>query len=47
VLLKREHRPYAPYNTPGEVVAWSENEIQQLPYERVAAALTNLIGNFG
>jgi ADP-heptose:LPS heptosyltransferase len=47
VLLKREHRPYAPYNTPGEVVAWSENEIQQLPYERVAAALTNLLRNFG
>ena len=47
VLLKREHRPYAPYNTPGEIVAWSEHQIQQLPYERVAAALTSLLTNFG
>lgn len=47
VLLKREHRPYAPYNTPGEIVAWSENQIEQLPYERVAAALANLLTNFG
>lgn len=47
VLLKREHRPYAPYNTPGEIVAWNEEEIQQLPYERVAAALERLITQFG
>lgn len=47
VLLKREHRPYAPYNTPGEIVAWGEDQIQQLPYERVAAALTSLLRNFG
>jgi ADP-heptose:LPS heptosyltransferase len=47
VLLKREHRPYAPYNTPGEIVAWSEDEIQQLPHERVADALTRLIETFG
>ena len=47
VLLKREHRPYAPYNTPGEIIAWNEDEIQQLPHERVSAALTNLIRKFG
>jgi ADP-heptose:LPS heptosyltransferase len=46
VMLKREHRPYAPFNTPGEIVAWSEEQIQQLPHERVAAALTNLVTNF-
>jgi ADP-heptose:LPS heptosyltransferase len=47
VLLKREHRPYAPYNTPGEIVAWNEDEIQQLPYERVARALEKLLTDFG
>jgi ADP-heptose:LPS heptosyltransferase len=47
VLLKREHRPYAPYNTPGEVLAWNEDEIQQLPHERVAKALGKLLANFG
>jgi len=47
VLLKREHRPYAPYNTPGEIVAWNEDEIQQLPHERVAKALGQLLTDFG
>jgi ADP-heptose:LPS heptosyltransferase len=47
VLLKREHRPYAPYNTPGEVLAWNEAEIQQLPHERVAKALDKLLADFG
>ena len=47
VLLKREHRPYAPYNTPGEVLAWNEDEIQQLPHERVAKALDKLLTDFG
>jgi ADP-heptose:LPS heptosyltransferase len=47
VLLKREHRPYAPYNTPGEVLAWNEDEIQQLPHERVAKALGKLLADFG
>ena len=47
VLLKREHRPYAPYNTPGEVLAWNEDEIQQLPHERVARALDKLLTDFG
>jgi ADP-heptose:LPS heptosyltransferase len=47
VLLKREHKPYAPWNTPGEIVAWSEDEIQQLPHERVSEALSRLLVNFG
>jgi len=47
VLLKREHRPYAPYNTPGAIVAWNEEEIQQLPHERVAKALDTLLTDFG
>jgi ADP-heptose:LPS heptosyltransferase len=47
VLLKREHKPYAPYNTPGEIVAWNEAEIQQMPHERVARALDKLITEFG
>ena len=47
VLLKREHRPYAPYNTPGEILAWNEAEIQQLPHERVARALEKLLTDFG
>ncbi|MGH7486289.1 MAG: glycosyltransferase family 9 protein, partial [bacterium] len=46
VLLKRGHKPYAPYNTPGETVAWNENEIQQLPYERVSSALDKLLTRF-
>ena len=47
VLLKREHRPYAPYNTPGEILAWNEAEIQQLPHEKVAKALDKLLTDFG
>ncbi len=47
VLLKREHRPYAPYNTPGEIIAWGENQISMLPHERVSAALFALISKFG
>jgi len=47
VLLKREHRPYAPYNTPGVILAWNEAEIQQLPHERVAKALDKLLTDFG
>jgi ADP-heptose:LPS heptosyltransferase len=47
VLLKREHKPYAPWNTPGEIIAWGEDEIQQLPYERVSEALNRLLANFG
>ena len=47
VLLKREHKPYSPYNTPGEIVAWNEAEIQLLPHERVAKALDTLLTQFG
>ena len=47
VLLKREHRPYAPWNTPGEIIAWNEDEIHQLPHERVRDALQKLLLNFG
>ncbi len=47
VLLKREHRPYAPWNTPGEIVAWSEAEIHQMPHERVAKALNKLLADYG
>ena len=47
VLLKREHKQYAPYNTPGEIVLWGEDEIQLLPHERVSAALLRLIEGFG
>ena len=47
VMLKFEHRPYAPYNTPGEIVAWQEAQIQQLPYERVSEALGRLLAQFG
>jgi ADP-heptose:LPS heptosyltransferase len=47
VLLKREHKPYAPYNTPGEIVAWNEEEIQRLPHERVTKALDKLLTEYG
>jgi heptosyltransferase-2 len=47
VLLKREHKPYAPWNTPGEVIAWNEAEIHQMPHERVAKALDKLLADFG
>ena len=47
VLLKREHKPYAPWNTPGEIIAWKEDEIHQLPHERVSEALDRLLANFG
>jgi ADP-heptose:LPS heptosyltransferase len=47
VLLKREHKPYAPWNTPGEIIAWNEDEIHQLHHERVSAALGKLLRDFG
>jgi ADP-heptose:LPS heptosyltransferase len=47
VLLKREHRPYAPYNTPGRVLLWNENEIAELPYERVLSELGSVIAQYG
>ncbi len=47
VLLKREHKPYAPWNTPGEVISWNEAEIHQMPHERVAKALEKLLADYG
>jgi len=47
VLLKREHKPYAPWNTPGEIIAWNEDQIHQLPHERVRDALDRLLASFG
>ena len=47
VLLKREHKPYAPWNTPGEIIAWNEDQIHQLPHERVSEALDRLLANYG
>lgn len=47
VLLKREHRPYAPYNTPGRVLLWNENAIAELPYERVLDELNSVIAQYG
>jgi ADP-heptose:LPS heptosyltransferase len=47
VLLKREHRPYAPWNTPGEIIAWNEDQIHQLPHERVREALERLLASYG
>jgi ADP-heptose:LPS heptosyltransferase len=47
VLLKREHKPYAPWNTPGEIIAWHGDQIHQMPHERVATALNKLLTDFG
>ena len=47
VLLKREHKPYAPWNTPGEIIAWNEAEIHQMPHEKVASALVKLLAEYG
>lgn len=47
VLLKREHRPYAPWNTPGEIIAWHEDQIHQLPHERVSELLEKLLADYG
>ena len=47
VLLKREHKPYAPWNTPGEIIAWNEAEIHQMPHERVEKALSKLLADYG
>src|SRR5687768_5664825 len=47
VLLKREHKPYAPYNTSGELILWHEDEIQKLPHERVSEALDRVLTQYG
>lgn len=47
VLLRREYKPFAPWNTPGEIIVWNEAEIHQLPHERVAKVLDKLLVEFG
>lgn len=47
VLLKREHKAYFPYNSPGEIVYWDDDNFQLLPYETVAKALDTLLTKFG
>jgi ADP-heptose:LPS heptosyltransferase len=47
VLLKREHKPYAPWNTPGDIIAWGEDQIHQMPHEKVAKALGKLLADYG
>jgi ADP-heptose:LPS heptosyltransferase len=47
VLLKSDHKPYAPWNTPGEIIAWGEDRIHKLPHERVSEALDKLLADFG
>lgn len=47
VMLKRDHKQYGPWNTPGEIIAWHEDEIHQLPHERVSKALERLLAVFG
>jgi len=47
VLLKSDHRQYAPYDTPGEIVLWGQDEIHQLPHEQVSAALGRVLSRFG
>lgn len=47
VLLKREHRPYAPYNTPGRVLLWKESDISELPYEQVIEELNSVVAQYG
>ena len=46
VLLKSDHRQYAPYDTPGEVVLWAQDEIHKLPHEQVSAALGRVLSQF-
>ena len=46
VFIKRGH-PYFPYNSPGEMVYWDDDNFQLLPYETVAKALDTLLTKFG
>jgi ADP-heptose:LPS heptosyltransferase len=46
VLLKREHKAYFPYNSPGEIVFWDDDNFQKLPHETVAKALDSLLTKF-
>jgi ADP-heptose:LPS heptosyltransferase len=43
VLLKRDHYPYAPWNTPAEIVFWDGDTIAGLAAEPVIAAVRRLM----
>lgn len=43
VLLKREHAPYAPWNTPGDIVFWDGDTIHGLPIPNVRDAVLKLV----
>jgi heptosyltransferase-2 len=47
VLLRHDHHPYAPYNTPGEVVFWDGEDIHSLPVDTVDAAVERLLTRYG
>jgi heptosyltransferase-2 len=47
VLLKRDHHPYAPWNTPGTIVFWDGEMIHALPVEPVRAAVLQLVADKG
>lgn len=47
VLLKSDHKQYAPYDTPGEIVLWTQEDIHKLPHEQVSAALGRVLSQFG
>lgn len=42
VLLKQDHAPYAPWNTPAEIVFWTGDMIDALPVEPVREAVLRL-----
>jgi ADP-heptose:LPS heptosyltransferase len=43
VLLKRDHHPYAPWNTPGDIVFWDGETIHGLPVEAVREPVLRLV----
>lgn len=43
VLLKRDHHPYAPYNTPAEIVFWDGETIAGLSVAPVLSAVERLL----
>jgi ADP-heptose:LPS heptosyltransferase len=45
VLLKRDHVPYAPWNTPGDIVLWDGDTIHGLPVDGVRDAVVRLVDN--
>lgn len=47
VLLKREHHPYAPWNTPGETVFWDGETIHGLAVDRVRQPVLRLVEGLG